>query len=481
MEQLAPFGRTETAEMNRSNTASNEIGLAALALAGAGAMGVFAATQGPAVFLGLLAAAGAALVVIRPVLGLFLLTATIPLESALMVGGATAPRLVGMGVFGAWAVQKLIRREPLGALISPTLVQVAFLFVALACLSILWADYPATMPRRLVMLVQLVVLLVIVFDLSTSWDRLAWIARCLVLAGLVAAALTVEQAFVGGVRRAGEGIVGGINRTANTLVIIVPFAFYLLRSRGSRSWQLVGAAYLGLAALAIAATLSRTSFLLLAIVVAWHVLLFARTRGDRIRLLALGAVALLVIAFLPFDAVRARIDTIGPYVTGTLDTGASGETHTTRGFLFWSSLAMFQERPFLGVGYENFGYHLGLYQWEIPGAWRIFRETYESPHGSHHGMLANLGLIGGVLWISLFVLAFATLRRAWDQIDDRTSDGAFMVQALSVSIAVIFLYGIAGDVHQTKLFWLVLGMIAAAGVAKGPSAAGPMNLGRGRR
>jgi O-antigen ligase len=196
-----------------------------------------------------------------------------------------------------------------------------------------------------------------------------------------------------------------------------------------------------------------------------HAVLLVRNPADRMRLFALGAVAMVVIAFLPVDRVAARIDTIAPYVAGTIDTGASGETHTTRGFLFWSSLAMFQERPFLGVGYENFGFHLGYYQWDIPGAWRVFGEAHASPHGSHHGLLANLGLAGGIVWVFLWVGAVSTLRRAWRVLHPEDADARLMVQALSVTLGIFFLYGFSGDIHQSKIFWLVLGLIAAAGAA----------------
>ena len=403
---------------------------------------------------------GGLLLFVRPVLGLYLLAGTVPLEAALMFGGASAPRLIGMAVFGTWAAQKLMRKEPLGPLVAPGLVRVAILLLALASLSVFWAEYPARLERSLFLLFQLMLLSVLVFDLTRSWDRVAWVAKFLVLGGAVAALLTLEQYFFGGERRAGGGVVGGINRTALTLVVILPFAFYLLRSRETTFWRWLGLSYIGLAAVAIAATLSRMNYLVYPLVVVVNLALMAQTRGGRRRILLLGAAGVLTISLLPMDVIRQRAESIVPYLSTTVGREDPGESYSARGFLMQVSLAMFIDRPILGAGYRNFTPHFMTYQSRVPGAWRIYQSGMGA-HGSHQAFLAELGIIGILLWLSLFIAAYLNLRAAWRAVRDPTSPHVFLIQAVAVTVGLLFIYGFYDEVHTDKLLWMVLGLAVA--------------------
>jgi O-antigen ligase len=428
----------------------------------AGVIGVVAVQHGWVAIALPLALGGAVVVLVYPVAGLFLLAATIPLEAALMIQGRSMAALIGIGVFGAWAAQKLMRREPLPPLVSPGLVQLSLLFLAFACLSLMWADYPAGMDRRLILLLQLILLSILVLDLASSWDRVRWVAKILVLATTAAALLTIEQSYLGGARRAGEGVVGGINRTAMTLVLMLPFAFYLLRSKEAPAWRFLGLAYIGFAGLAVAATLSRMNFLLYPLVILVHLGLMTTTRAGRRRVLLLSVATVLTVSFLPMDTIQSRAATIAPYLTQSLDSDDPSETHTARGYHLRVSFAMFQDHPILGVGYQNYNNHYLDYQWQVSGAPR-FHTTPRSPHNSHIAFLANLGIIGFLLWQGLFWVAVAYLWRSFRLTGDDAAGGtpAILVQALGMAVALLFVYGFYSEIHLDKLFWVLLGLTAA--------------------
>ena len=426
----------------------------------AGAMGLVAANQGfAAVALPLVLLVGVA-VFMQPVLGLFLLAGTIPLEAALMVEGASAPRLVGIAVFGVWGLQKLLRQEPLGPLLSPGMVQVALAFIAFACFSVLWADYANVLPRQLFLLVQLLLLAVLTFDLASSWERVAWVARFLVMAALIAAVLTAQQYFGLGVRRAGRGVVGGINRTALTLVTVRPFAFYLLRSRSSSFWRAIGLVYIGVAPVAVAATLSRMNFLLFPLVVAIHLLIMARHKGQRRGVLLLALAAAATLSLVPTDVVRDRALTIVPYLTQTIGTEESVQEYSGRGYILRVGLAMLKENPVVGVGYYNFRLQFPTYAWTVPGTDRL-ELSPRSPHSSHIGLLAELGMVGFILWGVLFAVGFKYLRRAWHAPEGPSSEHALLVQAIAITSGLFVIYGLYAEVHASKLFWLVIGLVVA--------------------
>jgi O-antigen ligase len=439
----------------------HEVSIAVLVLLLAVGAGLLAAGSGLLAVAAPILIAGCVLLLIHPVVGMLLIVATIPLEAAFMVGGRSAPALIGMGVFGAWAVQKLFRREPLGPLVSPALIQVALLLFAFASLSLLWAEYPDGMQRRLILFFQLVLLAVLVYDLASSWERIAWVAKFLVLAGTIAALLTLEQSLIGGARRAGGGVVGGINRTAVTLITILPFAFYLFRSNERAIWRFLGLGYIGLSAGAVAVTLSRMNYLMFPAVVVIHLLLMARSPTERRRVFLLGAAGILAVSLIPVDTVRARADTIAPYISRTIGPAEPGEMYTPRGYRLQVGLAMFKDHPIGGVGFHNYRWQFLNYQWLVPGHVGGVQLTSTSPHSSHAGFLAELGSIGFGLWLGLFVIAFRYLwleRRATRGLE---SEHGIMVQAIALGIGLQFVYGFYGEVHAGKIFWVLFGLTLA--------------------
>jgi O-antigen ligase len=451
--------------VNRSAALSRQATISALALLLAALTGLVAVASNVLAIAAPVLLAGGVLLLLYPILGMLMMAGTIPLEAALMAGGRSLTALIAMGVVATWGAQKLLRRESLVPLLSPALVSVALLLFAVACLSMIWADYPGRMQRQLVLFFQLMLLCVLVFDLASTWHRIAWVAKLLVLAGMVAALLTLEQYFVGGARRAGEGVVGGLNRTASTLVTIVPLAFYLLRSNESLPWRALGLGYIGVAAGAVAVTLSRMSFLIFPLVVGVHMVLMARDRGGRARLLLLGGAAAVALMLVPADMVRERAATILPYLSQSVNPQAEAASYTARGYRMRVGLEIFKDHPLLGVGYDNYREQYLNYQWTVPGYADPsgVQLSPTSPHSSHVAFLANLGMVGFTLWLALFAVMFIYLMRAWRATSKGPQTaGTFLVQAVAIAAGLQFIYGFYGDVHQDKIFWMLLGLTVAA-------------------
>lgn len=407
------------------------------------------------------ALAGGALLLVRPVLGAFLLAGTIPLEASLMLEGVTVSKLIGITVVGTWGAQKLFRREPLKPLVSPALVQVAVLFLSLACLSLLWAEYPQGLTRRLFLLTQLIVLFILLSDLISSWDRMVWVARFLVLAASVAAVLVILEYFGGDVRRAGGGVAGGINKTASMLVAVLPFAFFLFRSRDAGFWRWLGLAYIPLSGLSVAATLSRMNYLLFPLVIAVHLALMTQTGSGRRRIVGLGLAMVMGVAFLPMDAVRERAMTMVPYLASTVDQEDPVGGASARGFHLRVSLAMFADHPILGVGYNNYQPQFLSYQARFASGSTTFYTNPQDPHNSNLSLLATLGIGGGLLWGGLFAVAASYLITSWRRSEDSGGTPLLMTQAISIALGIQFLNGFYEQIHQVKLFWVVIGLSLA--------------------
>ncbi len=403
------------------------------------------------------------LLVMNPLPGLLAIAVVISFEVAFMLGGATLARLVGPPVALAWILRKLLTKEPLGPVLGERFVTVAVMFFTFTLASVMWAEYPVSVAVEFMRLGMLFALAVLVLDIVRNWRHANLVVRGLIAGAIVAASLMVAQYFGAGVRRAGELIAGDPNAAAYVLVSLMPFAFYMLRAQKQGVWRFVGLAYLVLGVTAVATSLSRMAFLMVPLIVVaeyWETL---RARAGRVVLIGASVVALfLALRFIPIEAVQERAATIVPYVESTI-AGKTDATSTVsgRGYHIRIALAIFQDFPILGVGYRNYGHHFLHYQRFVPGAERVYTGM-RSAHGSHYQVMAELGVVGIVLWVSLFVVGYRNLRVAYRNTSgDRSSSEFQLVRAVILVFSIQALYGFYQNIHLEKIFWFLLGLTVA--------------------
>ena len=102
--------------------------------------------------------------------------------------------------------------------------------------------------------------------------------------------------------------------------------------------------------------------------------------------------------------------------------------------IFWkNTLAMVRDHPWLGVGLGNFKLHYPLYHRAVELDWTFDEEhQLERTHNDHLQILAEVGLLGLVAWISIFVAAFYV---AW--ICLRARKGWIPTQAFFVCLGIV--------------------------------------------
>lgn len=406
------------------------------------------------------------LVLYRPVIGLVLAAFIIPIENIFLFPGAnSATKLLAVFVAGAWFLSKLINRESWRRILESRVVWALALFVAYCFSSIFWAELPQSgIPAGLLRMVMLSGLGFLSLDLVRTWDEAQWLTRALVLGATIGAMFTLFQFVGGNVNRAGEGIAGGINATAALLLMVIPFAFAMIRGESARGWRLIGVIFVGLGVTAVTLTFSRMSFLILPVLLAVELWETFRIQRGRIEVLALLAVGVVIFfSFVPFKDVTDRIATIGPYIEQTLDSSEGALVDRSgRGFHIAVAFAIFRENPIAGAGFGNYG-HLFLrrYQHEVAGGGRLYQSP-RSSHGNYWGFLADLGIIGVALWISVLAFAFSNLKRAWSRYSgERASYEFTFVRAVTLTFLIQAVYGMHGEMHYEKMFWLILGVSGA--------------------
>lgn len=438
---------------------------------GIGQFGPKVALAIPALLLGLA-------VLWRPVLGLYLVAFTVPFEAVVLIpGGATITKAMAVLVVLAWAFRKLLRRESWQAVLRSPVFVAGVAFLGFALLSRLWGTYVQGVTVQLARLFMMFGLCVLVMDLVRTWEQAAWLARFLVLGGLVAAGLTLWQSYGVGMRRAGEAVGGGVNATALALVCILPFAFALLRSQAQgRWWRLIGLLYVPVAGLAVIVTFSRMSFLVgsLLLVVEYGITL--RSGQGRVPLLVLTGIALVAfVVFVPAEKLQERASTIAPYIRATFEGGGAGAIANTsgRGYHLRLAMAIFRDHPILGAGYWNFGQYSLQYQFDVPGSSDLL-QTPRSTHSSFFRILADLGLVGMALWLTLLGFTGRELWIAWRETRRRGGPAFALVRAVTFLFVLEQVYGFYAELQVEKILWMTLGLAVAFGALTQAGARAPL-------
>lgn len=429
------------------------------------------------VFLGTVALAGAIAVYVSPILGVLVLAFVIPLENLVEIensvlgdsfdSGLSWVRVIGMVVFGAWGLQRVINRQSWSRILSASILWPALLFLLLAGASLMWVVESEIAIEDLLTTVQLLALVLLVVDVVDSRVRLEWVVRMLVLGGLVMLGLTLAQGFLPQLSivgeqhnvRAGGSISGGVNDTANYIVLITPLAFYMLRARAAHMWRMLGLTYVVLAPLGVTETFSRIGFVIFPMVFASQVWDMAMERRRNIAYIAAGGLIAggMLVATVDWDAVLDRVDTIGPGIKGTEGEGVD----TSRMHHWLGAIAIFDDHPLVGVGYGNYGVHFrDTYQYLVPDKWVVrFYTSQRSPHSSFLGLLAELGLIGTLAWLWLIATAIIGALRSWIATPRANREShRVLSQAVFFSLCAYLLYSVFAEVHLDKLLWLLLGL-----------------------
>ena len=437
-----------------------ELVLAALGAAAAGFIGTAIPSRGAVVLGWVLLPAVALLVLLEPAIGMLLVTAVTPLENALVLAsGVTAIAALGLLVVGVWLVRRLVRRESWQPLIDTSVFKALIIFLGLILASSVWAKDPAETYGGLFQLVRLSAWCLLIADLAGSWKRIDLLARALVVGGLFACALTIQQFFVGGFYRAGDEIAGGPNGTAAALVIIMPFAFYLLRAQSGHVWRLVGLLYVGLGCIAVGVTFSRMSFIVLPLVLLVQYRNMITQNTKRAWLILIPTIAVIVAAsVIPLDRVLQRAETITPYVQDSVGVESDDPAVVAdRTVLYRISLSMFQDHPFLGVGYANYRKFSGVYKSRVKGG-DIFPGR-PSSHTSYLGLLAELGLPGAAAWLAILGVTLRNLAAALPRLSGPwAARQRLLAEAVLYSFLLEIVYGWTINIHREKVFWMLIAL-----------------------
>lgn len=320
-----------------------------------------------------------------------LLVFAIPWEDAINITGlGTLTRIIGMlaAVFwlGVALVEDRFRRPHVFHLF-------VYLFILWNLVSFFWSFSADETEQRIETYIQLGILTWILWDLYSTPVALRSAMEAYILGAYVLIFTTVLNYLTGqGISVYETGRFAGANTNANdlalNLALALPIAWHLAvstpKEKKSKFLSLINYAYVPAAFFAISLTASR-----MAVFATVPAIVYMMGRANRFKPLYQVLILAALVGTIPFIP-ESSIDRLA--TTGTaLSTGDLGG----RGELWYGSLAVFSEHPFLGVG---------------SGALSTSAFLGSVAHNTFLSILAELGLIGFILFV--VILAIVTVQAA---------------------------------------------------------------------
>ena len=383
---------------------------------------------------------------------------TVPWEAGVQVPEiGRGSRFVGFVVGLVWLASVVER----GRLRQPHAFHKAFfLFMVWSGLTFFWSiDTDATVGGFLTS-AQLFILTLILWDLFDTRARIETALQAYVLGAYVTCASIIWNYLTAPeVKFPEHERVNALGFQTDGVALIVaiagPAAWYLAAGPNSaqrpRVVRRLSYAYLpiGLWALVLTGTRGAT---LASIPTALFVLWSLRTLGDRTR--AVVAIAALVaLAGVIWFAPQGQLNRLETTVTAT-QLGQEGGALSGRWSIWSASVDVFSGRPLGGVGLDA---HRAAVASEL-GQDRTFRKSEKEAHNAYLSVLAETGIVGFVLLLSVIVGVVAELQRlrGWEIWYWSAQLGVLAIGAMSLSI------------EDRKSVWILLALAVSYAAAPQP-------------
>jgi len=337
---------------------------------------------------------------LRIAYAVFLLTA-IGRVGELVPGLGSLPLAkISMGIGLMLLIAKWKRLPKLPAVATP-FSRTALALVALAVVTAPFSVWPGeTLQFFTQQLPVMAAAVIVCCKISYTWDVLRGIMRVLVVAG-VALAFAALSAFHGGRASAATGAYDP-NDLAYVLVSVLPLALAFALSATTRVKRLINAGVCAVLLMALLLTSSRGGFFGLVAMLAVVVLIpLRRPQGGKSRnrvvlpVVGLVCASMLVWSYLPAET-RERLSSV-------LQLGSDYNVDTTNK----NSRSAIWKRGFTAAVRRPVGYGVNAF----PMVDVRMGGKFRAPHNSYLEVLVELGFLGLMLFIRMYVLSWRALQR----------------------------------------------------------------------
>jgi O-antigen ligase len=279
-----------------------------------------------------------------------------------------------------------------------------------------------------------------------------------------------QQSAYGQTSDSGELRYGGPIAESNiwgqVLVSILPIALYRFsRARSSLSKMLTASASLFIL-LAMLFTQSRGAFLALVIVL---IFIAIDLKIKSSTLLVMASIGLLLLFLVP-SKYTERFRNLDTLFQSSSEGVVQDESVEGRREKMLTGLAMFADRPFLGVGFANYSEHYWSYAGSLgleSSTRNINAETTQrQPHSLYIEIMAETGLFGIATFLGFLGLLLGGLYQTRSKINENQKNpdpdwpawiSSLMMSIFTFLVAGFFLHGIG-----FRFIWVLAGLALAA-------------------
>jgi O-antigen ligase len=339
-----------------------------------------------------------------------------------------------------------------------------------------YATDPSLVQANLIEFIRNVITYLVIINMVTRPGQLKRIVLAMLAIGVFLSLLTIYQTIVGdysdnfgglALSRVSEivgeadaarpgGTIGDANYYGQSLLILLPFAFYLIFESRTLAARLVGAGAAACLLAAIVYTYSRGDALAVAAMLGAAALYKKLNPTYLLVLLVAGIVAL---PFLP-SSYLDRLTTVFQTAQGNQQTIYNETSIRGRAGAQQAAIAMFLDHPILGVGRENYPLHQLEY---LAGTSLAYKAKGIPPHNLYLEVAAEHGVLGLIVLAGLLFTAGRAVieaRRRFLAAGDRQT--AELVAWMGIGlfgymVSSFFLHG-----AYLYMFWLQLALIIAA-------------------
>ena len=423
------------------------------ALAGGGLLGALAGVNSLLAFAGVAALGYAALTGVNVRLGLCLFTVIAFLDVLPVPLGPAASfsKLAGIVLALAWLTSIAYGKSAGRGLLDeqPGVALLIVAFLAWATITSAWALSPGAAFASVSRYALNAVLFLIAAGVLRTRRDLGWVVAAFVAGAAISVAYGIAVPPAAGatdVQRA-SGTVGDPNEFAAVLVAALPLAIALAAGRDwSPALRALGAAAAGLSVAGILLSVSRGGLVALIAMAVAGLCLAGRWRAK----------LLLIVPLVFLASVGYLLATPAALQRVTSSNGGTGRTD-----LWLVGWRMVEARPVLGVGAGNFQ-QASIHYLLRPGLLNrsdLIASTDKVAHNTYLTVLAELGLIGALMFFALIVLALACGVRAARLFARRRDDTmemltrGWLIGMVGTLTADVFL-----SAEFSKQLWLLLAL-----------------------
>jgi O-antigen ligase len=293
--------------------------------------------------------------------------------------------------------------------------------------------------RGLTIIIQMEVLIFIVAGISALYRNMSLVVLAIAIGGLIVALsgyYTGEAEFADEVasRTQVEGLTGNPNSFAYHLLFVIFAMFYFWRNKSS-FWQrgLIGA-IVAISVIGIIYSGSRKGFLgVLAFVLCW----FLFCHGKNVFKKPVSTLAILLISLVGIYHTTGLV--LSSTYLGERFEDAREHGNSLRVRLYKEGWEMIQEKPIQGVGLNNF---------------RALSATRMHSHSDYIEVAANTGIVGFVLYFSIYIVLWRRLTRIRAMTDE--PELLYISGLLKAAIITILILAFGRPNIDSKLTWVFL-------------------------